>query len=243
MSWIRIGRTVRAIRLRLQWRQGDLSARAHVSRSAVSLLERGFGPQLPVWTIEAIIGALGARLDSRVLWNGPELDRLLDAGHAALEASVKALLERWGWLVRVEVSFNHFGERGRIDLLAWHPGLSILLVIEIKTELVDAQALLGAMDMRTRLASSIVRPFGWVPRIVIPVIVFAEHRTTRRRLESLEPLFSRYTLRGRAATAWTRRPAVATAPTGLLWLSDSPPAAVASISRQRVRPRRRARPI
>ena len=37
---------------------------------------------LPGGPIEAILGALGARLDVRVLWNGPELERLLDAGHA-----------------------------------------------------------------------------------------------------------------------------------------------------------------
>ena len=63
--------------------------------------------------VESILSALGARLDVRVLWNGPELDRLMDAGHAALGAQIKHRLERWGWIVRVEVSYSRYGERAR----------------------------------------------------------------------------------------------------------------------------------
>jgi hypothetical protein len=46
-----------------------------------------------------------------------------------LFASIKERLDRWGWVVRVEVTFNRFGDRGRIDLLAWNPRLAILLVV------------------------------------------------------------------------------------------------------------------
>lgn len=238
MSWIRIGRAVRAIRLRLRLRQADVADRARVSRSSVSLLERGFATRLSVATVEAIIATLGARLEGRVAWRGPDLDRMLDAGHAAIQAAVKRKLERWGWLVRVEVSFSRYGERGRIDLLAWHPTTGILLVVEIKTDLADAQALLGAMDMRVRLAPEIVRNLGWPrPRAVVPVIVFAERQATRHRIAAIEPLFSDYVRRGRSATAWIRRPSLP-APSGLLWFSDASTAATIRISGQRVRFRR-----
>lgn len=172
--------------------------------------------------IEAIAGALGARLDLRVMWNGPELDRLLDAAHSAMAASVKRRLERWGWLVRVEVSYSRYGERGRIDLLAWHPSTGILLVLEIKTDLVDVQDLLGTLDAKARLARHVAQQFGWSVRAVVPGIVFAERKTTRRRLRAVETLFDRFSLRGRAAVTWLRAPDGV--PSGLLWFMASAPA-------------------
>jgi len=186
--------------------------------------------------IEAIATALGGRLDVRLLWNGPELDRLLDEAHAVLGAAVKRRLERWGWLVRVEVSYSHFGERGRIDLLAFHPATRVLLVIELKSELVDVQSLLGSLDVKVRLAPRIADRFGWVPRAVVPAIVFLEDRTTRNRLLRLDPLFAAFDLRGRSALSWLRRQTDAeTAPGGLLWLTHVGRAGPASRPAMRVR--------
>ncbi len=236
MSWIRIGRSLRAIRLRLRLRQSDVADRARVSRSSVSLLERGFATRLSVAAIEAITAALGARLDARLSWQGPDLDRLLDADHAALQAAVKRRLERWGWLVRVEVSFNRYGERGRIDLLAWHPVARVLLVVEIKTDLVDTQALLGAMDLRVRLAPMLARSFGWDVQRVVPAIIFLDDRTTRRRLAAVDTLFDRYACRGRAAISWLRQPIDPV--TGLLWVTKLTTARVVRIGGQRVYRRR-----
>jgi transcriptional regulator with XRE-family HTH domain len=234
-----MGRFVRMIRLRLGLTQADAGRRAGVSRSAVSLFERGHGVRLSVATVHAICAALGARLDHRLDWRGPELDRLLDARHAALGAVVKRRLERWGWIVQVEVSFSHYGERGRIDLLAFHVS-GILLVIEIKTDLVDVQALLGAIDVKTRLARQLSARYGWQVRRVIPVIVFAEDRTTRRRVSELDTLFDRFSLRGRACVTWLRRPlGDSPAPSGLLWFA-AVPAASGVRSGQRVRRPRRS---
>ena len=213
----RLGRLARMLRVRQRLTQVGLSARAGVSRRAVSLLENGRARDLRLSAVEAILVTLGARLDIRLLWNGPELDRLLDAGHAALGASVKRRLERWGWFVRVEVSYSRYGERGRIDLLALHPATGTLLVIEIKTQLVDVQALLGSLDVKARLARDVGRRLGWQVRSVVPVIVFAEDDALRRRVRRLETLFDRYPLRGRAAVSWLRRPS--DVPTGLIWIT------------------------
>jgi transcriptional regulator with XRE-family HTH domain len=237
MNWVRLGRVGRAIRLRSGLTQADLGARANVSRSAVSLFELGKWDRLSIRTIEAIVAALGARMDVRLSWNGPELDRLTDANHAALSASVKERLERWSWLVRVEASYGYYGERGRIDLLAWHPAARTLLLIEIKTDLVDVQALLGSMDVKARLAPRLGEQAGWAVKHVVPAIVFLEDRTTRRRLAELGGLFDRYSLRGQQAISWTRRPLGSTqlAPSGLLWFRALPNARLVRISGQRVR--------
>jgi Holliday junction resolvase-like predicted endonuclease len=70
-------------------------------------------------------------------WRGGELDRLLNARHAQLSGNVLRWLERSGWQVAPEVSFSIYGERGFIDLFAWHAPTRTLLVIEIKTEIVE----------------------------------------------------------------------------------------------------------
>jgi transcriptional regulator with XRE-family HTH domain len=255
----RLGRLARMLRVRQRITQSMLARRAGVSRRAVSLMECGHADRLHLSAILAIAAGLGARLDMRLLWNGPELDRLLDARHAALAQAVKVLLERAGWIARVEVSFNRYGDRGRIDLLGWHPGTRILLVLEIKTELVDVQALLGSLDVKVRVGPAVAERFGWEVSSAVPAIVFAEDRTTRHRLISLASLFDRFELRGRRATAWVRHP-IGT-PGGLLWLTaagraepggtrpwsvrvrasgqrpvrDSPPAASTGIRRQHSR--------
>lgn len=227
--------------MRQRLTQTALSIRAGVSRQAVSLLERGHAGRLQIGTVEAIIGALGGRLDVRIFWNGPELDRLLDAGHAALGAAIKQRMERWGWVVRVEVSYSHFGERGRIDLFAWHPTSRIILVIELKTDLVDVQALLGSLDVKTRLARQVAEQFGWEVRHVIPAIVFADDHTTRRRIAKLDTLFDRFSMRGRACISWLRRPD--SVPSGVLWFVKPPPGTDRTMAAQRVRaPVRRGAP-
>jgi transcriptional regulator with XRE-family HTH domain len=233
VNWIQLGRQVRAIRLRLGMTQAAVAAAAHVSRSAISRLERGHATQMIVACIGAVLAAIGARLDMKVLWSGTELPRMLDGLHASLGVAVKQRLEYWGWIVRVEVSYMRYGERGRIDLLAWHPLTGMLLVIELKTDLADVQSLLGSLDVQVRLARSVAAQFGWEIRSVLPAIVFAEDRTTRRRLIPMVTLFDRFDLRGRQAIAWLRAPH--DAPRGLLWFVRSSGAGPVRITGQRVR--------
>lgn len=218
MNHQRIGWLVRTLRVRAGLTQAELAGRVGIDRSAISRLEHGYPGNLRLDTLEAVASVLGARLDLRLLWNGPELDRLADEGHAALATHVKRRLGRWGWVVRVEVSYSRYGERGRIDLLAFHSASRALLVIELKTELVDVQALLGSLDAKARLAPGIAERFGWGSRRAIPAIVFSEDRTTRNRLARVMPLFDRYALRGRSAISWLARPD-ASVPSGLLWMT------------------------
>jgi transcriptional regulator with XRE-family HTH domain len=236
MNWIHLGRQVRAIRLRLGLTQGAVATAAHVSRGAVSLIERGAAARLTLSTIEAVLAVIGARLDLRLLWNGTELDRMADSLHATLAAAIKRRLERWHWIVLVEVSYNHYGDRGRIDLLAWHPATGMLLVIELKTDLVNVQALLGSLDVKTRLARGIAASRGWAVTGVVPAIIFTEDRTTRRRLGAVDALFDRFAMRGREAVSWLRTPVGV--PSGLLWITDLTNARVVRISGQRARQRR-----
>ena len=142
------------LRVRQRLTQGQLASRAGTSRRAVSLLETGHGRALRIATVQALADSLGGRAELRLSWNGVALDRVLDAAQAALGAAVKRRLERWGWIVRAEVSFSRYGERGRIDLLGIHAATRLLLVVELKSELVDVQALLGSLDVKRRKPAS-----------------------------------------------------------------------------------------
>ena len=237
MRDVEVGRIARTLRRRRGWRQDDVAARAGVHRSTVSLVERGRLAGLTVLTIRRCLDALEARLEFHPRWHGAELDRLLDEAHSRLQAAWKERLERWGWLVIAEASFNHYGDRGRVDLLAWHPLLRILLVIEVKTLIADVQGLLGPLDVKLRLSASIALERGWGrPLAIVPILILLESSSNRRRLASLAPLFSRFNRRGRSAATWLRHPG--SIPSGLLILTGSSPATgerVKRVGRQRVR--------
>ena len=235
MRDLELGRVVRALRRRRGWRQEDCARRAGLHRSTWSLLERGHLNQFTLETLRRCLAALEVRLDLVPRWRGAGLDRLLDERHAALQAAWHRRLEAWGWSVRAEVSYSRYGERGRIDLLAWHPSLRIVLVIEIKTEIVDVQALLGGIDAKARLAPFIAANQGWrQPVAVVPVVVVADTSTNRRRLARVAPLFGRFSRRGKAAIAWLRRPGVAAE--GLLVFSVLSSANTSRVRRAAARP-------
>jgi transcriptional regulator with XRE-family HTH domain len=182
MDAVRLGRSVRALRIRRGWRQVDLAAVARLSPSIVSRLERGVGKGLTNRSLERIAAALGARLVVRLDWQGEALDRLLDAGHAALVEQVVVLLRAAGWEVVPEATFAIRGERGSIDVLAWHAESRSLLVIEVKSVVPDVQAMLGAVDRKTRLAPAIAAERGWRPERIAVLLVIGESRTSRRRV-------------------------------------------------------------
>src|SRR5438105_4156896 len=110
MDWIRLGLAYRALRIRRRWRQIDLSARAGVSRSEISRIERGLGAGVTAGTLQRVAAALDARLDIAIRWRGEALDRLLDSAHAGLVDETVELLTSLGWDVAVEVSFAIAGE-------------------------------------------------------------------------------------------------------------------------------------
>jgi transcriptional regulator with XRE-family HTH domain len=234
----RLGQAVRARRHRRGWRLVDLAARAGVGSTVCSLLEAGHVARLSVRTARSIAEAVDLDLRWDIGWQRQEIDRLLDADHSALAALWTRRLEGWGWTVRNEVSFNRYGDRGRIDLLAYHPMERVLLVIEIKTVIVDAQALLGGLDVKVRVAPFAVADLGWRPRLVVPALIVHEGSTARRHIDALGPLFARFSVRGHAVGTWLRNPVGS--PTGMLTftnLSSTDGVDARRAGRRRVRPR------
>ncbi len=189
-------------------------------------------------SIDRIAGALGASVHVQLRWQGEQLDRLMDAAHAAIQQAIAEQLTSFGWLVRVEVSFNHFGDRGRVDILAYHSIIRVLLVLEIKSAVGDLQDTLGRLDVKVRLGRQLAHDLGWTDvQRVIPGLVIGNSRLARRIVAGHAALFERYNLRGREAVAWLRRPMGPSA-TGLLWFVTGPDSHGATNRRGQRAPRR-----
>lgn len=194
-----------------------------MSRQVVSRLERGALGGQSLRTVNRVVEALEATASLVVRWHGEELDRLVDAVHARTVEATVALLTAAGWLTNVEVSFNHYGDRGRVDILAFFPALRVLLVIEVKSAIGDMQETLGRLDVKWRLGPQLARAAGWGnPALVLRALVIAESRTSRRVVARHAATLGGYSLRGRQAVAWLRHPLLpAPHPGGLLWFAGS----------------------
>lgn len=175
---------LRTLRLRRALRQVDLGRLAGASDVIVSRVERGDLDRLSLRTVRRIAAALDVRLELQPRSHGADLDRAINARHAALaEHVIRGLRARGGWSVRPEVSFSIYGERGVIDLLAWHAAARIVLVVELKTAIVDVGELLGTLDRKRRLAPRIAAAeLGWEPLVVAVWLAIAESMTSRRRV-------------------------------------------------------------
>jgi transcriptional regulator with XRE-family HTH domain len=203
------GIAFRSIRVRKRLRQDDVALRARVSRNVVGRIERGHAASVPLGKIRRVAAALDARFDTVVRWHGGDLGRLLNVRHAAMHEA----LARWftsldGWVAEPEVSFSVYGERGIIDILAWHPGRRILLVIELKTEFVDVNELMGSVDRKRRLAALVARDRRWDPVAIGTWVVLADNRTNRRALAAHSAVLrAKFPVDGRGIRRWLRTPA------------------------------------
>jgi len=204
----RIGSSLRSIRVKKRWRQGDLAARARVSRWVVTRIEQGRLASVPLGKLRAVAAALDARIDAVVRWHGGDLPRLVSARHSAMHETMARYFQRLpAWIVEPEVSFSIYGERGVIDILAWHPTSRMLLVIELKTEIVDLNDLLGTLDRKRRLAWTIARDRGWDPVGISAWVVVADSRTNRRTVATHSAVLrAKLPVDGRTVRGWLGTP-------------------------------------
>lgn len=198
----------------------DVAARCGVSAATVSRIERGRLDGVSIGVLRRLTELLGASLDVRLGWNGEGLDRLLDAAHATMVETVVRRLHLHGWEVAVEASFGIGGERGSIDVLGYRRDASALLVVEVKSVVPDAQAMLAAIDRKARLAIEIGAVRGWRAASSSRLLVLPESATARRRVRALESTFaSAFPIRGWAVEHWLKAPSGQMA--GLLFLPNS----------------------
>jgi hypothetical protein len=108
-----------------------------------------------------------------------------------------------GWQAEPGVSFSVYGERGIVDILAWHAACRMVVVIELKTELVEINELMGTLDRERRLAPDMARDRGWNAASVSTWVVLAGSRTNRRALASHETVLrAKFPVDGRRLRGW-----------------------------------------
>lgn len=215
-----MGSVFRAVRLRKGWRQVDVAAAARVSIATISRLERGDVESVSVGMLLRVAAALEIRIDWMPRWRGGELDRMLNAGHAAMHEAAAVELAGTDWLTAAETTYAIYGERGIIDILCFHPPTGALLVIELKTDLVDVQALIGAVDRYRRLAPQVARERGWAVKFVSCWVLLRDTPSNHRRLAAhATVLRNAFPVDGRRMRGWLRHPAGTVA--ALSFLSDS----------------------
>ncbi len=189
MDPLRIGRSLRVIRRSRGLRQLDVARAAGVSQTLVSAVERGHGDCLSVGTLARVFAALEADVELVARYRGGTLDRLLDERHAATVAAVVGTLRARGWTTAVEVTFNHYGDRGSIDLLAVHPAARTALVVEVKTEISSAEETMRRLDVKVRLGAGLARErFGVPVARIVPLLAVLDSTANRRRVARLAPL-------------------------------------------------------
>jgi hypothetical protein len=111
------------------------------------------------------------------------------------------------WTAIPEVTFSIYGERGAVDILAWHAPTRTLLVIELKTEIVDVQETVGTLDRKVRLAADIAAERGWKPATVASWLVVADSATNRRRVQAHRSMLRAvFPVDGRSILGWLRAP-------------------------------------
>lgn len=233
---MRLARQFRALRIRKRRRQEDVGREARISRSKISRIERGLVLGMTVRDLDKAAAALNATLEIRLRWNGELLDRLLDEAHARLVEVVVGVLKAAGWEVAVEVSYSIWGERGSIDILAYHRATGIVLVIEVKSVVPDSQALLHGLDRKTRLARQIGQERGWRVTSVARLLVIGTSATSRRRVARLAATYdTAFPVRGRDVRRWLQTPDGPLS--GLLFVASAHGlrANYAAVSRERVR--------
>jgi transcriptional regulator with XRE-family HTH domain len=225
---------LRAVRLQKRQRQHDVARRARVSRSLVSRAEHGRLDELSFGALTRIAAALDVSLFLDARWDDGDVDRLIDRAHALVVERVVGTLRGLGWEVLVEYGFNHFGERGSVDVLAWHAASRTILIVEVKSRLTDLQATFMSFARKVRLVPLLVRrDLGWEAREVGRLLVMPGTRRNRAIVMDHATTFAtQFPERMPAIGTWLRRP---DGSMGGIWFLSNVHSANA---RQVVRPRR-----
>lgn len=180
-----------------------------MSQALVSMVERGHLDAMSLRMLRRVAAVLDIRIGFAARWRASDLDRLLNARHSELHE----LVARWfadqlpEWVLAPEISFAIYGERGVIDILAWHGPTRSLLVIELKTAVADVNELLGTADRKRRLAAKVVSDRGWNALTISQWLIVADSRTNRRRLDAhMTVIRNAFPAGSWAMRRWLRRP-------------------------------------
>lgn len=201
-------RVIRTTRLKLGWSQEYLGQRCGLAQSTISLIERALAVEVPLATLVRILRVLD--VEAELVLRPPHVPghgRQRDAAHARAVAHVRGRLEGLGWRVATEVSITSGRWRGWIDVLAYHPGEHVLLVIEVKTEISDMGEIDRQLGWYEREAWAAARQLAWRPRAVTGLLLLLMTAANDERLRENRDAFAQaYPVRAEELAALVEDP-------------------------------------
>lgn len=212
----RVGRLFRAVRHRKEFRQTDVARLAGLSQSLVSDIELGRLEAVGLARVRRVAAVLDISITVDAWWRSGQADRLLDRSHARLVERVVGVLRSSGWEVVPEFTFNVYGDRGSVDVLAWRPNPRILLIVEVKATLTDLQETLASLSRKVRVVPGLVRTQrNWQPIHVAKLLAVAGSTANRSVVKRHGATFdAAFPSRSTDAKVWLRRP---TGPLAAIW--------------------------
>ena len=77
----------------------------------IGRIERGALATVSLGALRAVAGALDARIDTYVRWQGGDLSRLINVRHSAMHEAVATMFGAFaGWIAEPETSFSVYGD-------------------------------------------------------------------------------------------------------------------------------------
>jgi transcriptional regulator with XRE-family HTH domain len=207
------GSAILSARVARHWSQRRLAAASGVSQSLVARLEHALMPDVPIATVVRVLTPLDVEVDLRLLGPRPAEVPQRDRAHSRCVAYVARRLERAGYLVATEVEVGNGRWLGFVDVLAFVPRSLVLLVIEVKTEIIDVGAIDRQLGSYERAAWGAAQARGWRPRALISALLVLATQENDRRLAENRAHFDRaFPLRARSLVGLVER--LATEPFG-----------------------------
>ncbi len=203
---IQIGADLRAARMERRFSLRALSARCGVSKSHIANLETGRRAASPE-LLDRITLALDAEAVFRVRRSvvlgareaGSSAHASHDLAHARCVDAVRRGLERRGIDTALEQPVNVPGAHGWVDLLAFERIARRLIVVEVKTQLLDLGGLLRQVHVYARGSIGAARTLGWRPAEVLVVVVLLATRQNNDVVSAnRSSLRQEFPVRGRA---------------------------------------------
>lgn len=159
-------------------------------------------------SVGKVLDALRARPDLRV-----ELPYLADRraqrepAHARCIGYVRRRLGTSGWIVSTEVEIGGRAWIGWIDVLAFEPRSSSLMVVEVKTEMHDLGRIERTQSWYEREAWAAARRLGWRPRRIAGLLLLLQTEANEARVSANRQVLSGiFPARQRQLAAWLAGP-------------------------------------
>jgi transcriptional regulator with XRE-family HTH domain len=143
---VQLGRDLRDARLALGLSQASVARAAGISRSVLSLIERGLAPNLTIAHAATLASILGLELSLKLYASEPVLR---DAGHVRLLARFRrTVAASWRW--RYEAALAVSGDARAWDAVLLGP---VAVAVEAETHIHDVQAMLRRIALKMRDSS------------------------------------------------------------------------------------------